>query len=65
MVDGVGVLDMGGVFTSVVLRPADIAVVTGTVIIVGVDSGMDEFEGGTMGNIQKFCIRIIMFAVIM
>ena len=48
--DGVGVADVGGVFTSVVavgLRLADITVVADT---VRVDSGMDEFEGGTVGD---------------
>ena len=52
MVDGVGVADVSGAFTSVVavgLRPVDIAVVADT---VGVDSGMDEFEGDTAGDIK-------------
>lgn len=49
VVDGVGVADVGGVFTSVVaVGLADIAVVDD---IVGVDIGIDEFEGGTMGEI--------------
>lgn len=44
VVDGVGVADVGGVFTSVVaVGLADIAVVDD---IVGVDIGIDEFEGG-------------------
>ena len=47
IIDGVGVVDVGGVFTSVGVA---IGVTLADDEIVGVDSGTDEFEGGTMGT---------------
>ena len=47
IVDGVGMADVGRIFTSVGVA---IGVTLADDEIVGVDSGTDEFEGGTIGT---------------
>ena len=54
IIDGMGVADMGEVFTSVVavdLRLTDVAVVA-DIVGAGVDNGMDEFDDGTTGTYE-------------
>ena len=54
IIDGVGVADVGGVFTSirvdVGLRVLTDITVVADIVLVGVDSGTDELDGGTTGT---------------